>query len=186
MISMFMWNMVFKMKNKYMDKKGWLIWKIECNNKKYTFEQLLEERGYIVYTNEGYSMMPLLRQHKDIIEIRKKGHERCKKYDVVLYKRGDKYILHRILKVLSDRYIIAGDHNTFLEKDITDDCILGVMTRIVRDGKSIYIDNKVYMLYVHLWCDLYPVRMFILRNKFRIRKALSKVKKAVISKARNH
>lgn len=57
-----------------------------------TFEEMLEKDGYIVYSNVGYSMMPLLRQRKDIIEIRKKGPGRCKKYDVVLYKRGNKYI----------------------------------------------------------------------------------------------
>ena len=88
------------------------------SEKAYTFEELLRTTGYIVYTNVGYSMMPLLRQRKDIIEIRAKGPERCKKYDVVLYKRGNKYILHRILEVLPDGYIIAGDHNTFLETEI--------------------------------------------------------------------
>ena len=84
---------------------------------KITFEELLDQNGYIVYTNVGRSMMPLLRQRRGIIEIHKKGPDRCKKYDVVLYKRGERYILHRILEVLPNgRYIIAGDNNTFLEK----------------------------------------------------------------------
>ena len=71
-----------------------------------TFEEVLEKEGAIIYTNVGASMMPLLRQRKDIIEIRRKEPGRCKKYDVVLYKRGDKYILHRILNVLPDGYNI--------------------------------------------------------------------------------
>ena len=136
--------------------------------KVYTFEEILEEKGFLIYTNVGYSMMPLLRQRRDIIEIRKKEPGRCKKYDVVLYKRGDKYILHRVLKVLPEGYIIAGDHNTFLEKDVTDDMILGVMTRVVRDGKTIMPENFWYKAYVHLWCDMYPVRMGIIRTKFAI------------------
>ena len=148
--------------------------------KAYTFEELLRTTGYIVYTNVGYSMMPLLRQRRDIIEIHAKGPERCKKYDVVLYKRGDKYILHRILEVLPDGYIIAGDHNTFLETDITDDQILGIMTRVVRDGKSVYMDDRGYQLYVHLWCDFYPLRMGILRGKGRILRVLSTVKRRVL------
>ena len=138
---------------------------IKLEAKVYTFEELLNEKGYIVYTNVGYSMMPLLRQRRDVIEIRKKGSGRCKKYDVVLYKRGDKYILHRILKVLPKGYIIVGDHNTFLERDVTDDMILGVMTRVVRDGKTISVDNFWYKAYVHLWCDVYPVRMGLLKAK---------------------
>ena len=130
-----------------------------------TFEELLQTDGYIVYTNVGVSMMPLLRQRRDIIEIRAKGPGRCQKYDVVLYRRGERYILHRVLKVLPEGYVIAGDHNTFLERDVTDDMILGVMTRVIRGGKTVTMDDPKYRLYVHLWCDFWPIRMAILRCK---------------------
>ena len=146
----------------------------------HTFEEFLEDRGYITYTNIGCSMMPLLRERKDVIEIRRKGEGRCRKYDVVLYKRGSKYILHRILKVLPDgRYLIAGDHNTFVERDITDDRILGVMTRVLRNGKNITPDNIWYRIYVHLWCDAYPVRMLLLKAKQFVYRCLRFVKRKV-------
>lgn len=144
-----------------------------------TFEDVLNKYGVLVYTNIGYSMMPLLRQRRDIIEIRKMESGRYKKYDVVLYKRGDRYILHRILKVMPDGYIIAGDHNTFLEKDVTDDMILGVMTRVVRDGKTITPDNFWYKVYVHLWCDVYPVRMGLLKAKWFAYRCLGFVKRRI-------
>jgi len=140
----------------------------EPSVKYYSFEELLEEQGYFLYTNIGVSMMPLLRQSKDVIEIRKKSG-RCKKYDVVLYKRGDQYILHRILQVTLTGYIIAGDHNTYKETDIRDEDILGVMVRVIRDGKSITPDNIKYKIYVHLWCDFFPVRVFLLRLKAKLR-----------------
>ena len=136
--------------------------------KPHTCEELLSTQGYIAYTNNGTSMMPLLRQQRDIIEIRPKGGNRCKKYDVVLYKRGENYILHRILRVLPDRYIIAGDNNTFLEYDIKDEQIIGVMVRVIRDGKEIRMTDKKYRLYVHIWCDFYPVRMILLRIKRKL------------------
>lgn len=128
----------------------------------YSIEEFLNQYGFLVYTNVGYSMMPLLRERRDIIEIRKKEPGRCKKYDVVLYKRSGQYILHRILRVLPEEYVVAGDHNSFLDANITDDDILGVMKRIVKDGKEITMDDPLYRLYVHLWCDCYPLRMFIL------------------------
>lgn len=134
-----------------------------------SFDEILEKYGMFVYTNVGCSMMPLLRQHKDVIEIRKKEPGRCKKYDVVLYKRGSKYIMHRILKVLPDGYLIAGDHCVVLEKDIKDDNILGVMTSVKRNGKIITPDNIWYKMYVHIWCDVYPVRFFILRLSWYIK-----------------
>lgn len=148
----------------------------ELHIKRYSFEEMLEEQSNIVYTNIGESMLPLLRQKKDIVEIRKKESGRCGKYDMVLYKRNSQYILHRILKVLPDGYVIAGDHNMFLEYDITDEQILGVVTRIVRDGKNISMTDKRYLLYVHLWCDFYPVRILILRIKALIRRFLNQDK----------
>lgn len=134
----------------------------EVQNRIYSFEELLAIQGYIVYTNVGYSMLPLLRQRRDIIEIRAKGPDRCHKYDAVLYKRGGRYILHRILKVCPNDYIIVGDHCIWREYGITDDMILGVLTRVIRNGKSITPDNLWYKLYVHLWCDFYHVRAGIL------------------------
>ena len=133
-----------------------------------TFEELLAKDGYFVYTNVGGSMLPLLRQHRDVIEIRRLTG-RAKKYDVVLYKSGDKYILHRVLKVRPNDYVIAGDHNTFKEYGITDDMILGVMTRVIRDGKSISPADWGYKLYCHLWVDFYPIRVFILKLKAKAR-----------------
>ena len=143
----------------------------------YGFEELLEKDGYLVYTNVGTSMMPLLRQRRDIIEIQKKGSERCNKYDAVLYKYGDKYILHRILKVRPNDYVICGDHNIRREYGITDDQILGVMTRVIRDGKSIYPSDWKYKLYVHLWCDFFHVRVAILYTKRLFHAAGHRMKK---------
>ena len=142
-----------------------------------SFEHLLEEDGYLVYTNVGISMLPLLRQHRDIIEIRRKDPTtRCRRYDTILYKRGDKYILHRVLKVRPRDYVICGDHNIWREYGITDDQILGVMTRVIRDGKSIYPTDWKYKLYVHLWCDCYHVRAAILYVKMIFRTAKRRLK----------
>lgn len=148
--------------------------------KTYSFEEMLSERGYIVYTCKGTSMMPLLRQNRDIVEIRPKGDDRCEKYDVVLYKRGNKYVLHRILRVLPDGYVIAGDNNIFLEYDIKDEQILGKMVRLIRDGKEISMTDKKYHLYVHLWCDVYPIRLFLLRVKRKIWRVCARIKKNLL------
>ena len=135
-----------------------------------SLEDFLNKTGYLAYTVRGFSMMPLLRQKKDIVMLRRKGEERCGKYDVVLYRSPDRshFILHRVLKVRPDDYVIAGDNNAFLEYGITDDQILGVMTSIRRNGKDITMDNTLYRLYVHLWCDCYPVRMAILRVRQKL------------------
>lgn len=132
--------------------------------KEVTFEEELETHGSIVYTNVGVSMMPLLRQGRDLMVIQKKPEGRCKKYDAVLYRVGNRYILHRILKVRAHDYVIAGDNCIHREYGITDAQILGVLTQVLRDGKRIDVKKSFkYRLYVHLWCDFFHIRVLILK-----------------------
>lgn len=51
-----------------------------------TFEEEIQRTGRLVYTNVGCSMMPLIRQHRDLVVI-EKPQGRCRKYDVPLYKK---------------------------------------------------------------------------------------------------
>ena len=98
-----------------------------------TFEEELERNGILIYTNRGDSMMPLLRENRDLIHIRR-VNGRCRKYDVPLYKRDSgQYVLHRILKVRKNDYVICGDNRWKREYGITDRHILGVLEAVTRD-----------------------------------------------------
>ena len=133
---------------------------------KTTFEDELIRKGRLVYTNVGDSMMPLIRQGKDLLVISPKPEGRLKKYDVPLYKRDSgQYVLHRILKVRKNDYVICGDNRWQREYGITDRHIIGVLTSIVRDGREIKITEWKYRVYVHLWCDFFWIRAVILWGK---------------------
>ena len=77
-------------------------------NKERTIEEVLKEDGVFVSTTAGMSMYPMLRNRRDTIIV-KPYEGRLKKYDIPLYKRNGTYILHRIVKVLPDSYVICGD-----------------------------------------------------------------------------
>ena len=132
--------------------------------------------GRILRTNKGVSMMPLIRENRDVMII-EKVEGRLKKYDAPLYKRGDEYVLHRIVKVRADSYDIIGDNCINVERGITDEQIIGVLSGVIRDGKTISADSFKYKLYCHLWCDLLFIRIGILKlvNIFRVIKR--KIKK---------
>ncbi len=137
---------------------------------KSTFEDEIRRTGRLIYTNVGDSMMPMIREKRDLLII-EKVDGRLKKYDVPLYKRDSgQYVLHRILKVRRDDYVICGDNRLQKEYGITDSHIIGVLTGIVRDGKTIYVTDKRYRLYVHLWCDFFGVRAFILKVKYFLKR----------------
>ena len=109
-------------------------------------------------------MRPLIRQGRDLLVI-KKPTGRLKKYDVPLYRRDSgQYVLHRILRVRENDYVICGDNRWHIETGITDQNIIGVLTAIIRDGKKLPVTDWRYRLYAHLWCDLFPLRAFVLRG----------------------
>lgn len=132
---------------------------------KSTFEEEIARKGKLVYINIGDSMMPIIRQNRDLLII-EKVNGRLKKYDVPLYKRDSgQYVLHRILKVRKDDYVICGDNRWQKEYGITDRHIIGVLTGIVRNGNTVSVNDKKYRLYVHLWCDFFHIRALILQTK---------------------
>ncbi len=129
------------------------------------FEAIIERDGRLVYTNVGDSMRPLIRQDRDLLII-EKYEGRLKKYDVPLYKRDSgQYVLHRVLKVRENDYVICGDNRYSKEYGITDRHIIGVLTAVVRNGKEVPITDWRYRIYVHLWCDFFPIRALILKAK---------------------
>ena len=139
---------------------------------KSTFEEQLAQNGKLIYTNKGDSMMPLIKQDRDLLII-EPAIGRLKKYDVPLYKRDSgQYVLHRILKVLEDDYVICGDNRWVKEYGIQDRHIIGVLTAVVRDGKEISVNNWKYKLYVHLWCDMFPIRAFIVHAVNKIKRII--------------
>ena len=134
-----------------------------------SFKEELCNQGELLYRNRGQSMLPLIRQDRDLILIRPRPEGQCRKYDVILYKKGDRYILHRILKVLEDGYVVCGDHNWKKDPLVTDGEILGILVAVIRNGKEIGIDDFWYRCYVHLWCDFFPLRALALRFTGKLR-----------------
>lgn len=128
-----------------------------------TFEDEIKRTGRIIYTNVGDSMMPLIKQGRDVLVI-SVVNGRLKRYDIPLYKRDSgQYVLHRILKVRKNDYVICGDNRCNKEYGITDRHIIGVLSGIIRDGREIPVTNIKCRICAHLWCDLFPVRVLIIR-----------------------
>lgn len=128
-----------------------------------TFEDEIKRTGRIIYTNVGDSMMPLIKQGRDVLVI-SAVNGRLKRYDIPLYKRDSgQYVLHRILKVRKNDYVICGDNRCNKEYGITDRHIIGVLSGIIRDGREIPVTDIKCRIYAHLWCNLFPVRVLIIR-----------------------
>ena len=120
-------------------------------------EEVIKEQGMLVCTTAGTSMYPMLRDRRDTIIV-KPYEGRLKKYDVPLYKSGTRYILHRIVEVCPDSYVICGDNCERKEYGITDEQILGVLTGFYRGSKLIDMNSWQYKLYARIACAAFPLR----------------------------
>ena len=140
-----------------------------------SYEEYLDKYQRLVRTNVGVSMLPLLRQGRDLFVVEKRGPGRLKAGDVVLYRRPpDKYVLHRIVEVREKDYVILGDNCVNREYGITDDDILGIMTGFVRDGKQHTVTERGYRLYSFLQLHGAPVRVFLKKAVWRVKAGIKK------------
>ena len=139
-----------------------------------TVEQILKSEGKYVSTTVGTSMLPLFRNRRDTVVIRPVT-EPLKKYDVPLYRRGDKLILHRIVAINNNGYIICGDNCENNEYDITDENIIGIMSEFYRNDKHYTISHKGYILYSKVHVFLYPLRKVIMTLRRFAAKAYRRV-----------
>ena len=132
--------------------------RVESRNKEEMhIEDVIRENGVYVSTTAGVSMHPMLRNRRDTIMI-KPVTGRLEKYDVPLYRRGKDYVLHRIVAVKPEGYVICGDNCMRKEYNITDQQIIGVLRGFYRDGKKIDMNGWKYHLYCRVWVALYSVR----------------------------
>lgn len=137
----------------------------------------LEKHGKYLSVPRGVSMWPLIRNKQGIVELHKLT-EPAKRYDVVLYIRGEEQgVLHRVLHVRENDYIIAGD-NCWQKEYVPKDRVVGIAKRFYRNGKWIELDDPAYRLYTHLWTDLFFVRRPLFYARDRLARVLHKIKHA--------
>lgn len=134
-------------------------------------KEILAKDGTVAFTTSGVSMWPLFRHRKDTIIVTKR-QKRLKKYDIALFQVNNKFILHRIVKVLDHSYIICGDNCLTKEYGIKDEQILGYVTQFYRGNRLISCNNFWYRLYVYIWVNLYPIRTLIKKSKIWIKKII--------------
>lgn len=128
-------------------------------------EEMLSTEGVYITTTVGVSMYPLLKNRRDNIVIRPVT-KKLKKYDVPLYKRDDKYILHRIIGIQENGYIIRGDNCDKKEFDITDENIIGVLDAMWRKEKFFTVENFHYKCYSRFIVFFHPVRMLYKKTRY--------------------
>lgn len=122
-------------------------------------EQIIQSMGTVTLHFNGSSMMPMLRDRRDLVVVEKFCRP-LKLHDVPVYRMpSGKIIMHRIIKIKNGEYIIRGDNLVQKEYGITDEMIIGVLKGFYRGKKYIDCDKNIgYKWYVFLWTHTFALR----------------------------
>ena len=123
-------------------------------------ERSIKELGYAVVPIKGTSMMPLLKEGRDRVELKTYCHERLKKGNVVLYKKNDgTLVLHRIIKTENGEFFtVLGDHQFENAERVNKNQIIAVACGFFIKGRYVNEKTRWYRLYKKIWLSSLTVR----------------------------
>ncbi len=119
--------------------------------------QALEQNGKFDFFPRGVSMLPTIVPEMDMVTLIPPAD--IKRYDVILYKRQNgKYILHRIIKVKKNSFVMSGDNQLSYEKGIVQSQFIAKVKCITKpSGQTVLCSGKENAIYAKkLRKKLYP------------------------------
>lgn len=118
-------------------------------------------------TVTGYSMMPMLRNRRDTVELVAAQGQR-RKGDIILYRRENgQFVLHRIIARESTGYLCCGD-NQAVREPVAPEQVIAVVDAFYRNGKKYTMDNAGYRLYTAIWVGGFPLRPYYIALRRRL------------------
>lgn len=139
-----------------------------------TIKEVISKNKTASFTPYGNSMWPMLKSGKSEVLLKKPSFP-LKKGDLPLYIRADGFlVLHRLIKFNGVTYTMRGDNTWSNETDISEENIIGVVTKFKHVKRWISVTNPFYRLYFKLWLCIYPIRRFFYILFYKFKKIIKK------------
>lgn len=138
----------------------------------------LDQSGTVKIPARGNSMVPLFRHGRDQVSLQGVQGQDLRKYDMILYRRPNGgYVLHRIVGVRADGYVLRGDGQLIDEYPVSRDWVIARVNGFQRGQRSYTCTHWGYRAYCVLWVNTVWVR----RGLSKLIGALSRLKRCLIS-----
>lgn len=103
----------------------------------------------------GHSMRPLLREDRDIVVLQRCDVSELKRGDIVLFRYRGQHILHRILHIEADRFVLAGDGNYRTREHCSSHEIVARAVQVIRrSGRIVKCDSARWRRQSRLWLGI--------------------------------
>lgn len=130
---------------------------------------VLQEGKNVRLYIRGNSMFPFLRDGKDILELCPPGNKVLCRGDVVLFRYRGKLLLHRIIALRGDHFIMQGDGCwQSKEKAVRSDIFAILFAVRYPDSRICYCRSFTWRFYSALWFYSRFIRRYLLAVLRRI------------------
>ena len=141
-------------------------------------EAVHEKGAPFRFQARGYSMAPAIRDG-DVITVSPLKEIMPRRGDVLAFRHPERpqMLVHRVLHTMARKYFIKGDNCPEADGWIPAENILGLITRVERQGRARFWPNRSapsswansYLLLYPLWP---PVRRVLVKVLHRLRKTI--------------
>lgn len=127
-------------------------------------EEMLADERTVMLKTKGDSMLPFIVGSRDSVLIRRPSEIKSLHTGqiVLAHLPNSRYVLHRIVHICGTEVILMGDGN-FRE---TESCrlsdIMGIVTKIIRNGRYVDCNAWAERYKAKIWGRLLPIRRYLL------------------------
>lgn len=130
-------------------------------------ERLLHNGTTVTLRVKGNSMLPFIVGDRDSVVLAPVS--RLQIGDIVLAcLAGNRYVVHRIIRLQGDSVTLRGDGNLTGTESCTTAHISGKVIKIIRNGKYVDTDSPTERRKSALWETALPIRRYLLAIYRRI------------------
>lgn len=135
-----------------------------------TVKQFIAEGHSVTLRVKGQSMLPFLVGGRDAVVLHPFTSHEIKEGDIVLVylSASERYILHRIIKREGRHFVMMGDGNCQGVEHFSFDEIIGRVTHVQRNGKTLSCESLTWKIYSKIWRQLWFSRRYLLAFYKRI------------------
>lgn len=109
-------------------------------------EQILREGGSATIRIKGDSMRPFLRNGRDTVTLSMLPDSGMRRGMVLLFRCGDRWLLHRLRHIDGGTLTIKGDGNCRITERIQPTAVVGYASAIGRNGHTIAYGSAQWKL----------------------------------------
>lgn len=126
-------------------------------------KELISSGHTVTIIVRGNSMNPFMVDRRDKVTIAPLSRKPRIGDLLLAYETlHQRYVLHRLIRIKNEIYVLMGDGNIKGTESIREEDILGIVTDIIRKGKHHSVSSSCWKSYSAVWTRLLPLRRWIL------------------------